>query len=192
MAQKRKLLDQEQIEKFLFDGSSDDDDLSDLSSSDSSDASEIEEEIFEEESDNDLEENIQTALDSGDDDDINIASAPANAPANKIAPIAVDYNTLAWANDSPQSGMQRHQFVGTPCINPNIKSSEPIDNFEHFFTNKLIEHIAKYTILFAQQCIADKETKGKTKRRSRENSWSDVTANEIFVYTAILIYRGLI
>ena len=73
--------------------------------------------------------------------------------------------------------MKRVPFNGKPGVNASIISSEPIQIFEHFFTDEPIEHIVYYTNLFAEQGIAEKQREGKLKKRSRENSWQPITPN---------------
>ena len=46
--------------------------------------------------------------------------------------------------------------------------------------------------MFAEQSIAEKQRKGKLKRRSCANSWQPITQNDIQLYVAVLIYQGLI
>ena len=46
--------------------------------------------------------------------------------------------------------------------------------------------------MFAEQSIAEKQRKGKLKRRSCANSWQTITQNDIQLYIAVLIYQGLI
>ena len=46
--------------------------------------------------------------------------------------------------------------------------------------------------MFAEQSIAEKQRKGKLKRRSHANSWQPITQNDIQLYGAVIIYQGLI
>ena len=46
--------------------------------------------------------------------------------------------------------------------------------------------------MFVEQSIAEKQRESKLKKRSRENSWQPITPNDIRLYIAVLIYRGLI
>ena len=90
------------------------------------------------------------------------------------------------------SGYEENTFQCKTWVNASIISSEPIQTFEHFFTDELIEHIVYYTNLFVEQSIAEKQRESKLKKRCRENSWQPITPNDIRLYIAVLIYRGLI
>ena len=194
-ARKRRVLSHEEIEQFLFEEDSENE-LSDLSSSDSEGSvdSETEEEVIEEESSDELYEEQVVEDEELPGESQQQKTTPENENTNKeIAPvIIIDYDNLSWEDIPPQVGMKRVPFNGKPGVNASIISSEPIQIFEHFFTDELIEHIVYYTNLFAEQSIAEKQREGKLKKRSRENSWQPITPNDIRLYIAVLIYRGLI
>ena len=87
--------------------------------------------------------------------------------------------------------MKKVPFNGKPGVNASIISGQPIHIFEHLFTDELIEH----SLLYKFVCRTEQEEKqreGKLKKTSRENSWPPITLNDIRLYIAILIYRGLI
>ena len=194
-ARKRRVLSHEETEQFLFEEDSENE-LSDLSSSDSEGFvdSETEEEVIEEESSDELYEEQVVEDEELPAESQQQKTTPENENTNKeIAPvIIIDHDNLSWEDIPPQMGMKRVPFNGKPGVNASIISSEPIQIFEHFFTDELIEHIVYYTNLFAEQSIAEKQREGKLKKRSRENSWQPITPNDIQLYIAVLIYRGLI
>ena len=55
----------------------------------------------------------------------------------------------------------------------NITSPDPLETFNLFFTNELIEHIVNYTNLYAEQFLQSRVLKNK----SRFQKWKPVTPN---------------
>ena len=99
------------------------------------------------------------------------------------------YSNVKWTETEPTPAMRRHEFVGDePGVTEHVTSNEPIDIFEIFVTDDLIELIVENTNLYAAQSMEGKEYA----RTSRLFKWEPVTAAEIRLYIAVLIYRGLV
>jgi len=73
-------------------------------------------------------------------------------------------------------------------VNIIVESPEPINIFELIVTDKIVDHIVRYFNLYAEKMMANK----KYKKSSRLAKWEDITAPEIRLYLAVLVYKGLL
>jgi hypothetical protein len=76
--------------------------------------------------------------------------------------------------------------VGMKACVTNI--SDPLEYFELFFTDEIVNHIVTETNIFA----AENLNKFKSKEHSRTHHWSETNANELRVFFATLILQGII
>ncbi|GFV98738.1 piggyBac transposable element-derived protein 4 [Trichonephila clavipes] len=76
--------------------------------------------------------------------------------------------------------------VGMKACVTNI--SDPLEYFELFFTDEIVNHIVTETNIFA----AENLNKFKSKEHSRAHHWSETNANELRVFFATLILQGII
>lgn len=80
-------------------------------------------------------------------------------------------------------------FTGKPGFRitvPGLK--EPVDYFQSFFDNEIMDHIVCETNRFADQFIE----KNELTPRSRAQDWKATTVEEMFLFLAILLYEGII
>ena len=173
-----------------------DEDLSDLSDSDLEDILDATDVSSEEEIvDSDPEiPNVQPqpVNDTESDDEpppppVNVAKKPPR-PVNKAKKARDRYSNLSWTPAEPDNPMGRHNFDREPKVNVIVDSIEPIDIFELIVTDDIVDHIVWYSNLYAQQMMADTVYKPT----SRVAKWEEITASEVRLYFAVLIYRGLL
>ncbi|GFV21212.1 piggyBac transposable element-derived protein 4 [Trichonephila clavipes] len=91
--------------------------------------------------------------------------------------------------DSSSPAPSRFSFtddVGMKACVTNI--SDPLEYFELFFTDEIVNHIVTETNIFA----AENLNKFKSKEHSRTHHWSETNANELRVFFATLILQGII
>ncbi|GFU80506.1 piggyBac transposable element-derived protein 4 [Trichonephila clavipes] len=91
--------------------------------------------------------------------------------------------------DSSSPAPSRFSFtddVGMKACVTNI--SDPLEYFEMFFTDEIVNHIVTETNIFA----AENLNKSKSKEHSQAHHWSDTNANELRVFFATLILQGII
>ncbi|GFV18331.1 piggyBac transposable element-derived protein 4 [Trichonephila clavipes] len=91
--------------------------------------------------------------------------------------------------DSSSPAPSRFSFtddVGMKACVTNI--SDPLEYFELFFTDEIVNHIVTETNIFA----AENLNKFKSKEHSRAHHWSETNANELRVFFATLILQGII
>ena len=84
--------------------------------------------------------------------------------------------------------MRRHLFDGQSCVNYIVQSCDLLEIFELIVTDEIVDHIVTQSNLYANQSISNKEF-NKTFRLCK---WEDITAPEIRMYLAALIYRGML
>ncbi|GFT39160.1 piggyBac transposable element-derived protein 4 [Trichonephila clavipes] len=91
--------------------------------------------------------------------------------------------------DSSSPAPSRFSFtddVGIKACVTNI--SDPLEYFELFFTDEIVNHIVTETNIFA----AENLNKFKSKEHSQAHHWSETNANELRVFFATLILQGMI
>ncbi|GFY75870.1 piggyBac transposable element-derived protein 4 [Trichonephila inaurata madagascariensis] len=91
--------------------------------------------------------------------------------------------------DSSSPAPSRFSFicdVGMKACVTNI--SDPLEYFELFFTDEIVNHIVTEANIFA----AENLNKFKSKEHSRTHHWSETNANELRVFFATLILQGII
>ena len=81
-----------------------------------------------------------------------------------------------------------HLFDGQPGVNDIVQSYDPLKIFKIILTDETVDHIVTYSNSYANQSIGNKEFK----KTSRLCKWEDITAPEIRLYLAALIYRGIL
>ena len=84
--------------------------------------------------------------------------------------------------------MRKHSSDGQPGVNVIVQSCDPLENFELIVTDEIVDHTVTYSNLYANQSIGNKEFK----KTSRLCKWEDITAPEIRLSLAALIYRGML
>ncbi|XP_064635294.1 piggyBac transposable element-derived protein 4-like [Lineus longissimus] len=99
------------------------------------------------------------------------------------------------ANDRPWSVndqvRDRYPFTGNPGIKVDIHdTSDPLEFFELFFGDELVDLIVTETNRFARQYLVEKE--GTLKARSRAKEWEDTDSDEIRVFLALLLLQGVV
>ncbi|GFU90918.1 piggyBac transposable element-derived protein 4 [Trichonephila clavipes] len=67
-------------------------------------------------------------------------------------------------------------------------TSDPLEYFELFFTDEIVNHIVTETNVFATENL----NKFKSKEHSRTHHWSEANVNELRVFFATLILQGII
>lgn len=81
-------------------------------------------------------------------------------------------------------------FTGNAGIQVNINDKEdPLEYFELFVTDELVDLIVKQTNLYAKQYL---DSVGTLKPRSRFRKWKETDANEIRILFAFLMYQGVV
>lgn len=82
-----------------------------------------------------------------------------------------------------------YTFTGTPglCV-PLTDIDDPLEIFERFIDNDIIDNIVTQTNLRASQLMNNPQLK----MQSRLNKWTDVTAEEVKVFLALNIYQGIV
>ena len=107
---------------------------------------------------------------------------PNNAKkAKKVSDI---YNKLCWTSTEPPQPMRRYLFDGKPGVNDIVQSCNLLESFELIITDEIVNHIVTYLNLYANQSIGNKEFK----KTFRLRNWEDITAPEIRLCLATLIY----
>jgi len=160
---KRGLL-KEEIERLLFQS---DDSISETDSDDS------------EFSDDDGE------VENNDNQDIQ------NDNAGNDNDVTVDYDPsipIMWS-DTDTCARSRLPFTGIPGRRAPISdTADPLEYFNLFFTDDMMDNIVTETNRRAQQLMQSTQLK----RRARLNNWVDVTCDELKVLFAMFIYQGII
>ena len=98
-------------------------------------------------------------------------------PAREFCEIDPDYPTPA---------PPRFPFTSTPRA--EISDDGVIGYFQLFFSDLLIQNIAKETNRYAEQIIGN----STARRNSRFKNWTATSASEISVYLAIIIIQGIV
>ena len=80
--------------------------------------------------------------------------------------------------------MRRYLFDGKPGVNDIVQSCNLLESFELIITDEIVNHIVTYLNLYANQSIGNKEFK----KTFRLRNWEDITAPEIRLCLATLIY----
>ena len=94
------------------------------------------------------------------------------------------WSVTGWARD-------RFPFTGNLQLKANIHDvANPLEFFELFFDDKIIDLIVIETNRFATQFMREKG--GNLKRRSRAHEWTETDANEIRVFFALLLLQGVV
>ena len=97
------------------------------------------------------------------------------------------YYELYWTSTEPPPPMWRHLFDGLPVLNNIVQSCDLLKIFEIIVTDEIVDHIVTYSNLYANQSISS----NKFKKPSRLCKWKDISAPEIRLYLATLIYHGM-
>ncbi|GFY44824.1 piggyBac transposable element-derived protein 4 [Trichonephila inaurata madagascariensis] len=83
----------------------------------------------------------------------------------------------------------RFSFIGDVGMKACVTNiSDPLEYFELFFTDEIVNHIVTETNIFA----AENLNKFKSKEHFRTHHWSETNANELRVFFATLILQGII
>ncbi|GFY79660.1 piggyBac transposable element-derived protein 4 [Trichonephila inaurata madagascariensis] len=91
--------------------------------------------------------------------------------------------------DSSSPAPSRFNFIGDVGMKACVTNiSDPLEYFELYFTDEIVNHIVTETNIFA----AENLNKFKSKEHSRIHHWSETNANELRVFFAILILQGII
>ncbi|GFY56082.1 piggyBac transposable element-derived protein 4 [Trichonephila inaurata madagascariensis] len=91
--------------------------------------------------------------------------------------------------DSSSPVPSRFSFIGDVGMKACVTNiSDPLEYFELFFTDEIVNHIVTETNIFA----AENLNKFKSKEHSRTHHWSETNANELRVFFATLILQGII
>ncbi|GFX67375.1 piggyBac transposable element-derived protein 4 [Trichonephila clavipes] len=91
--------------------------------------------------------------------------------------------------DSSSLAPSRFSFTGDVGMKACVTNiSDPLEYFELFFTDEIVNHIVTETNIFA----AENLNKFKSKEHSRTHHWSETNANELRVFFATLILQGII
>ncbi|GFY32989.1 piggyBac transposable element-derived protein 4 [Trichonephila clavipes] len=91
--------------------------------------------------------------------------------------------------DSSSPAPSRFSFTGDVGMKACVTNiSDPLEYFELFFTDEIVNHIVTETNIFA----AENLNKFKSKEHSRTQHWSETNANELRVFFATLILQGII
>ena len=86
--------------------------------------------------------------------------------------------------------VQNKSFVGeTGVADCVIDSQDPVDFFYLVFTQELVNDIVFFTNKYAEQEI---NKAGPLPPRSRLHKWKPVTSDEVYLYTALIFYRGVV
>ncbi|GFW80864.1 piggyBac transposable element-derived protein 4 [Trichonephila clavipes] len=91
--------------------------------------------------------------------------------------------------DSSSPAPSRFSFTGDVGMKACVTNiSDPLEYFELYFTDEIVNHIVTETNIFA----AENLNKFKSKEHSRTHNWSETYANESRVFFATLILQGII
>ncbi|GFY39413.1 piggyBac transposable element-derived protein 4, partial [Trichonephila inaurata madagascariensis] len=91
--------------------------------------------------------------------------------------------------DSSSPAPSRFSFIGDVGMKACVTNiSDPLEYFELFFTDEIVNHIVTETNIFA----AENLNKFKSKEHSRTHHWSETNANELRIFFATLILQGII
>ncbi|GFY74462.1 piggyBac transposable element-derived protein 4 [Trichonephila inaurata madagascariensis] len=81
--------------------------------------------------------------------------------------------------DSSSPAPSRFSFIGDVGMKACVTNiSDPLEYFELFFTDEIVNHIVTETNIFA----AENLNKFKSKEHSRTHQWSETNANELRVF----------
>ena len=98
-----------------------------------------------------------------------------------------DVNGPAWVANQPE--ITELRFTGITGVHESIQAdASPLAIFETFVTDELVDSIVEQTNLFAEQYC---ETH-ILKPRSRVRKWRPVNRNDIRLYIAFALYRGIV
>ena len=185
----KPLRNDQEIVEFMLET---DDELSDLSDSDFEDIVDATDALSDEEFSSHMNENLEEPPQP--DPDTAGPSAPKKRPrtrpnnAKKAKKGSNKYNELSWTSIAPPRPMRKHSSDGQPGVNVIVQSCDPLENFELIVTDEIVDHTVTYSNLYANQSIGNKEFK----KTSRLCKWEDITAPEIRLSLAALIYRGML
>lgn len=122
------------------------------------------------ESDEDFVHSISSSEDDSSDEDFSSVRQWCKIDSSSNAP-----NRFSFTGD-----------VGMKACMTNIY--DPLEYFELFFTDEIVNHIVTETNIFA----AENLNKFKSKEHSRSHHWSETNASELRVFFATLILQGII
>jgi len=164
MASRKRGLSKEEIERLLFQS---DNSTSELDSDDSEFSS----------SDSDVETNDDENTENNDDSH------------DSDATVDYDPNDVITWSDADTGTRSRLAFTGIPGIRvPNSDTADPLEYFNLFFTDDMMDNIVTVTNRRAQQLMQTTQLK----RRARLNNWVDTTCDELKVLFALFIYQGIV
>lgn len=91
--------------------------------------------------------------------------------------------------NSSSPAPSRFSFTGDVGMKASVTNiSDPLEYFELFFTDEIVNHIVTETNIFADENL----NKFKSKEHSRSHHWRETNANELRVFFATLILQGII
>ena len=121
-------------------------------------------------------ETMKGGKDSNDDQ---ITDTP---PAERFAvPPAID---IKWRDDANDNYFTSKNFQGAPGVHASVEQIDPL----YLFYHELIDLILTHTNLYAQQYIDAHELC----HRSRAIKFKPITKDEIMLYFAMILYRGIV
>jgi hypothetical protein len=107
---------------------------------------------------------------------------------NSVAPVVQPNwkHAAATTRSFPFTG--KEEMCLQPTIDPENGKAKPIDLFNLFISDDVINHIVFETNRYASQCIANTTIT----RTSALKNWKDTTSAELRKFIGLLIYMGLV
>lgn len=105
-----------------------------------------------------------------------------------------NYFNFMWSsfpNPPIPSELRRESFSDTN-VGPTISYADPYDIFVGIWDRQFMEYIASECNKYAQQVVQQLIHRKKLRPNSRICDWKDTSADELYVYFAILLAMGIV
>ncbi|KAI8430377.1 hypothetical protein MSG28_000667 [Choristoneura fumiferana] len=103
----------------------------------------------------------------------------------------LDFKWRAFPTPSIPGALRRELFSDIN-VGPTVPNADPYETFVHIWDRQFMEHIASETNKYAQQLAAQLMLSNNLHPQSRICDWQDTTADELYVYMALIVAMGVV
>lgn len=130
---------------------------------------------------------------SDNDDALSDSSSLWSRPDSENSESEVEdiRDARAWCRlnpEEPSPPPPRFPFSGSPGIQVRTIEGTPLEWFNHFFTDDLVDYIVSETNRFAEPCLDGIDLTPS----SRAKKWTETTREEMRAFVGLLIYQGIV
>ncbi|KAI8421116.1 hypothetical protein MSG28_008209 [Choristoneura fumiferana] len=129
-----------------------------------------------------------------EDEDVQVAerAAPSSAASESYRPHNfLDFEWRSFPNPPIPPETRREPFRPTDC-GPTIRVTDPYDIFTAIWDREFMEFVATETNLYAEEVAEKMMHTGELCLNSRIVDWKDTTADELYIYMAIILAMGVV